>query len=213
MRSIAPATLLLLAVATTDADAAARCVAVKGTHTPPRAESVGLIAGEGVPPAALEGAVDLWASCPQYGSGFPRLLAGTGGTRTLRIDYDPTSIGDRRCGSFRGRRIVLHRWIQTEDGRVLSCGPLALNLAHELGHALGLEDSADPACDRFVMAPILLDRVGLRRPRPAECAALAAHWWPLGAPPTTGTSRVTTLSPRGEETLAALSLLPAPPRP
>lgn len=173
---MSPRALAALALVASAAEAGDRCVAVKATHTPPRADTLGLLLDPDLPAEVGSTAIRLWSRCAEYGTGFPTLRVDEHGTQTLRVEYDPASIGEGRCGSFRGRRVLLHAWMLDADGRILPCGPLALNLAHELGHALGLADSRETGCRHFVMAPILVGQPTLRRPRPAECAALAERW-------------------------------------
>ncbi len=142
---------------------------------PVHGDSVRLFLDPEIPSPAVVRALAAWANCPEYGWGFPALQLTGEGTRELWLDFDPRATGEGRCGAFTGRRIVLFARMRTATGEVLPCGALDANLAHELGHALGLADARGPGCRHHAMASIDRRR-GDRRPQPAECAALDRHW-------------------------------------
>jgi hypothetical protein len=140
-------------------------------------ESLGLLHGRGVPPGLVSDAIALWRGCANYDSGFPRLLDGERGTRTLTIVVHHGHLGDGRCGSFVGRAIDLYQAMRGDDGRIHPCGSLAQNLAHEIGHAMGLEDAPDErSCDSHIMSSIRASNARGRRVQLAECQVAGQRW-------------------------------------
>ncbi|MDX1384012.1 MAG: hypothetical protein R3190_10245, partial [Thermoanaerobaculia bacterium] len=81
-----------------------------------------------------------------------------------------------RCGSFRGSAIVLYGFTEA-SGRVVRCTAPERNLAHELGHALGLSDAgAGLGCRTRIMAPIGADNGRRRRVEADECQLVGQLW-------------------------------------
>lgn len=184
---------------------------------PPRSpiagESIGLVYGPEIGRDVVDEAITLWRSCPNHRSDFPALLHGQG-TATITLVLAPGNSGSKRCGSFRGRTITLYRWARTSDRSVRSCGSLALNLAHELGHALGLADAHErPGCSRTIMADLEEGNL-FRRDVTAEECRLAGERWrtlvelALDADPVEGTAP----SDRPAQTLPAQPTEPRRPR-
>ena len=137
-------------------------------------EAFELRVADGLQREIVERAIALWSACPQYAASLPASVetAGPGRTLIVRIEQESRS---RTCGRFDGEQIVLYRRARNDYGMAVSCD-LALNLAHELGHALGLRDS--PRLDRCrssLMWPGTQRRLGRRRVQADECAALAAY--------------------------------------
>jgi hypothetical protein len=128
-----------------------------------------------LPPALVEAAIDLWTACANYGSGFPRLVTGTLGSRVIRIE--PVSrIEGSRCGSFAASTIRLHATAR-DGARVVPCTPSDRILAHEIGHALGLADAPPiESCRNHIMAPAFHPRDAARLVQPSECQAVGQHW-------------------------------------
>ncbi|HVS66196.1 MAG TPA: hypothetical protein VMT85_22145, partial [Thermoanaerobaculia bacterium] len=124
----------------------------------------------------IEEAIALWRSCPNYRADFPALVLGEAAA-TLFVTLEPGNSGSKRCGSFRGRSITLYRWARTSDRSIRSCGSLALNLAHELGHALGLPDAADAAgCATRIMADLEPGNLFRRAVASEECRLAGERW-------------------------------------
>ncbi|MBZ0112115.1 MAG: hypothetical protein K8J08_06635, partial [Thermoanaerobaculia bacterium] len=121
-------------------------------------------------------AVGMWEQCHNYGSGFPSFVVGEPGTRTLRVEFLLEVAGEEKCGSFGQETIRIYGY-QRVGGEMFSCGDLAQNLAHELGHALGLGDgSSAQRCQLHVMSWITADNAYRRAVQPAECQAAGQRW-------------------------------------
>jgi hypothetical protein len=138
-------------------------------------------------------AVAMWSGCPQLGVGFPRLEAVA---EISPADLRPgeqyrrkisVAMGDRdhpgrgsRCGTFQGSSIILHRRTVDDFGRAHDCGTLGEALAHEIGHALGLEHATPSAVGRQVeqvmTGTILANVKPPRQVRNTECEAVDLHW-------------------------------------
>ena len=128
-----------------------------------------------------------WERCVNYAADFPRLfllrdgdvdaVEGRGATSVLEVVWVRSNSGDERCGAFRGRRLTLWSSARTASGTIRSCGSVALNLAHELGHALGLADSAEhDACDGTIMAALSARNLHRRTVSEEECRLAGRRW-------------------------------------
>ena len=121
-------------------------------------------------------AITMWEGCSNYGHDFPRFSLNTQGTRTITLEFFPNEAGEGRCGSFGQERIRIYGF-QRRVGGLVSCGNLVQNLAHELGHALGLSDGdSAQRCQLHVMSWINFDNAHRRRVQPGECAAVGKRW-------------------------------------
>lgn len=124
----------------------------------------------------LEEALDEWRRCANYGTGFPAFGDGPG-DRSVTVRYRPGAVGRGHCGSFERSEIVLYDQMIDDQGRRVGCGSLALNLAHELGHVLGLADApTDGGCERTVMSWITPRNAFKRGVASAECQAAGQAW-------------------------------------
>jgi hypothetical protein len=139
------------------------------THTPAVAQAI------------IDQAIALWAGCPNYGVDFPRFFNGHseeryGNARVVEIRFGGNNKLDRSCAYFQGQRIVLYAATLSELGTPVACSRPAANLAHELGHVLGLRHPPSQSLRDGIMGPALLLEKSPRRVRPHECARAGAIW-------------------------------------
>jgi hypothetical protein len=177
---LAPTGGLMLAALLVVLDASAQCSVFSRGYggRPWPGSSIGVLAGEGVSEADIVAAIAIWErGCVDlFAVGrIPRLLPNRPGDRTVRVDLDagvnPTHgvCGTFNAASIRIWRFTLHR------NEVISCGPVARLIAHELGHVLGLGDAPElRECSNHIMSRIWLDRLLIDRVQPGECEIVAA---------------------------------------
>ena len=141
---------------------------------------IGLVGESGLPRRILQHAINAWRGCESYGRGFPAFVIVGETAVKPRILLTVRFVGSsqkQRCASIRGHEITLHARARKPSGQVLSCGNLAQNLAHELGHFLGLNHASKAAHCRFdIMATIKPRNVSRRRVTAAECRAVDRQW-------------------------------------
>jgi hypothetical protein len=184
-REAACALLLVAAFApaTATADAADACVSAR--DRPLQAIEAIRVVAHGFPAGllpAVERAMAFWnhTSC-NSDFDFPRFRFATDEPhRVLHVRWveGPSPTVEGSCGAFSGNEIALYSHARvTRGGAVRSCGNsarVAETLAHELGHALGLEDQYGGECSGFIMGQLTRTRSGAileRRVRAAECTA------------------------------------------
>lgn len=168
------AVAMMLAASTAKADCAAPLSDFQA-----HGAAIGVFADAALPPGTVAEAIAIWQGCANYGRSFPELLDELPGSRNVTIAYDTRRTGvNRLCGTFIGGRIQLYATWTDESGQTHSCGSLAQNLAHELGHVLGLQDApvADDTCRDNVMAAVAADGGAARRPTAQECQLVGQKW-------------------------------------
>jgi hypothetical protein len=144
--------------------------------------NINLLAGSGATSSMMNSAVAMWSGgCgSSYGSTFPRFTVGGGGggpNYTVKVlGHNASGSGD--CGSFSGTTVTL--WSTTDrNGQVFNCGDLSMNLAHEIGHILGLPDaSSASSCANFMMADLQGDgsNRNSRSVQGEECSDADQRW-------------------------------------
>lgn len=140
-------------------------------------ETIGLLSNTYVPPQVIDDAVAYWSRCANYGFGFPSFVIGEEGTRNIYLEYHPSKVGEKRCGEFKANSIVLYGRAVLVSGVESGCGSIAQNLAHELGHVLGLSDAPENSrCQDYVMSNLNGHNSFTRAVTIDECQAVGQHW-------------------------------------
>jgi hypothetical protein len=132
----------------------------------------------------VAGGVGMWRLCSQYGCGFPSLLT----TGSGDISFDVALVGGVST-SISGGCGELRAIVNASTGQVIGgtialfdvtrsghdCEPIrSETIAHELGHALGLDDLSAENCNGHIMGPPLIG--GSRAVQADECAAVDGLW-------------------------------------
>jgi len=142
--------------------------------------SLGLVYEDATIRPLVDEAIAYWEACDNYRQDFPYLVAQGRGTRTVNIRWVEGSSTSSKCGAFKGQEIVLYSHARTPSGREVPCGSLGQNLAHEIGHVLGLDhSSANDGCRRHIMSQIHVDNAWSRGVHPQECRAVGNKWTTL----------------------------------
>ncbi len=161
------------------ASSRAECTSIKGV-VQQGFGPIGLINEARLPRRVLHQAINYWRQCDSYGRGFPAfVIEGEDGVKpktSLTITYVGSS-HSLRCASIRGQEITLYAYARRQSGQPIACGDLAQNLAHELGHFLGLNHAAKQTpCKLNIMATIKPQNARRRRVVTEECRAVDQRW-------------------------------------
>ena len=164
----------------TSGRAGAQCVFSKPVEKQHGRGPIGLVNEARLPARVLEEAIGYWQACDRYQEGFPAFVIdrpedGPQPTQIL-IKYVASSTS-LRCASLRGNIVTLYRYARRQSGQTVSCGDLAQNLAHELGHFLGLNHAAKAlGCKFNIMSTIKASNARRRRVVAEECRAVDQQW-------------------------------------
>lgn len=183
MRATQPLPLLALLTATLLAGSSAAAAGPVCTSRwgggPLRGDTITLVPGASTKAELLEDAIAIWRGCSNYEEDFPAFVVGESGGRVVRVEYVRGSSRAARCG-LRVRDVVIVYRSALHDGLPFPCGPPAYNLAHELGHVLGLRDAGrEHGCRRHIMASIDSRNLLLRSPQEHECRSVGERWLTL----------------------------------
>jgi len=140
--------------------------------------------GTGISTSQLTAAAGYWATCPSYGTGFPRFT-----TDNVSADAQVTVVYSGGSGTSCGLTthsannpnvIQIQLWDRGLDtaGHPYDCNVVD-TLAHELGHVLDLDNST---CPGYIMGPTTLSTMnghevaGTRSVNSQECSTVSNRW-------------------------------------
>lgn len=156
----------------------AQCSSLKNPGSQLYATQVNIRAGSDGAATLIDGAIRMWSSGCQdaMGQDFPNLLNGGSGGIVVTVTQGSHNSADRECGRFQSNQIVLYT-TATYNGRRIDCGNQTMNLAHEIGHLLGLTDAPESAsCQNHIMAWLNNNNLQTRAVREEECGKVDARW-------------------------------------
>lgn len=158
----------------------AQCVSFNNQSTGIGVGSI-LLTTSTVSTTTLSLAAGMWDGCQGAGTSFPSIKSTGSGDITIQVNFNGGScpISGCACGSIQrstnssgqlvGATITLYG--KTNSGQTCNSNTMPETLAHEVGHALGLENSS---CTGYIMsgnAP-----AGSRTVQPDECSGVEGRW-------------------------------------
>jgi hypothetical protein len=144
------------------------------------AAQIGIQIGSGwesIGTSSLTNGAAMWSTCSDYGYAFPTIqVGGFPGTITITANYVGQASGGNACSQTQvttnaaGQVISATIFTYASSNIYPDCSVIRdSSIAHELGHVLGLNDSA---CTGYVMGPPIANR----SVQSAECTQVDNQW-------------------------------------
>ena len=156
-----------------------QCASLKDPNSPRQGEQIHFQAGSGIDSTLIVAAIEMWQSgCPgDMGVDFPTLQSGGSGGASYTVVLEGHNGSDAHCGEFSASLIRLYTSSTDQYGNRQDCGNRTMNLAHEMGHVLGLADAPrSQNCEHNIMSWITRNNGGSRVVRSEECAQADLKW-------------------------------------
>lgn len=157
----------------------AQCASVESPNSQYHGDQIHFQAGMGISGSEIQDAIAMWDSgCSgQMGNDFPGLLNGGSGGASYTVIHGGHNPDNAHCGVHVGNTITVFDSSTKSDGSRQSCGNTTQNLAHEIGHVLGLNDAPQTAqCQNHIMAWINRNNAFSRSVKPEECNKVDSKW-------------------------------------
>lgn len=136
--------------------------------------------------ADLNTAISYWSDCGS-GSDMPNMQVGGSGGVPVSVTLVAGSSPTGRCGRAEvhigasSRTVVaVDITVYTRQNNGASCQPISDEIAHELGHALGLDDADSAACRQHIMG--FRDPGTTRSVGGEDCDQVDQNWQLPGEP-------------------------------
>ena len=142
-------------------------------------DQIQLIPGSGFDASLIDGAISMWDSgCSgQMGIDFPALQNGGSGGAAYTVTMGGINTENAHCGEHTGNTVILYTASTDAAGTRQSCGNTTMNLAHEIGHILGLDDAPQGTqCQHHIMAWINHNNAYSRSVSSEECIKVDSKW-------------------------------------
>jgi len=167
----------------------AQCASLEAPTGQYFGDQIQLIPGTGTDGSLINAAISMWDSgCSgQMGTDFPALQNGGSGGASYTVMMGGHNAESAHCGEHSGNAIIIYTSSTDAAGNRQSCGNVTMNLAHEIGHILGLNDAPQTTqCQFNIMAWINRNNGYSRSVSGEECTKVDNKWKTSTEPSGTG---------------------------